>query len=229
MQEFGEMIQPFLTKEVVTVIGAMAVAWIGWKAACKGTQLAGSFASKASFAGLTAATMMFAGLGVTGLGIGELATRGGGSDEPIPVETQLTNNQLVALAQGDKANDIDTILRYAQERDTAARQFKGDRHVDADGNLWVLALNSKQVKDATNIEVSYENSGSVFDFEGLHRQKKPAEPAELPFEVSEVNQDAMKNEESMMSLPMAWSTVGLGLASIIASVCVFASRPQNVA
>jgi len=212
MEQFGNMIQPYLTTEVASVLAAIAVAWVGWKAACKGTQLAGNFASKTSFAGLTAAVMLFAGLGGLGAGIGELRSRTPADQAPQGEETQLTNSELVSLAKDQNVDDdnLTEILKYASNRDKAARERSRQR-VDADGNIWVLALDAKQVQ-TNNIAVSYDSQ---------------SQDSDLPFEVNEVtDQAAIKNDESIMSTPMAWTTIGLGFASIIGSLGVFFTRPE---
>lgn len=217
MEQFGEMVQPFLTKEVVTVIGAIAVAWVGWKAAVKGTQLAGNFASRASFAGLTAATMLMAGLGGIGAGIGELASRNGSPDEEKPVQTQLTNEQLVNLATNESTNreSLSEILSYTQARDSATR--KAVNHVmDREGNIWVRSLDAGKIATGDTLPVSYQ-------------KPQNQTPNDLPFKVTEVEKSAIKNDESIMSTPMAWTSIALGLGSVVAGAFVFGTRKRNVA
>jgi hypothetical protein len=212
MQEFGELITPFLTKEVVTVIAAIGVAWIGWKAACKGTQLASGFASKASFAGLTAASLLFVGMGGVGVGVGELASRTGGEADALqPEQVQFTNKELMKLAQDTDMNQsvLEEVLKYTTARDTAARE-RSTQKVDADGNLWVLATPEYDFESQGVIQTSYSPP------------KLPTKPQDLPFEVAEV--DAMKNEESIMSTPMAVGSIFLGVASVIGSAGVFFTR-----
>ena len=92
MENVGELMQQYATKEVLTVVAAIATAWIGWRAAVKSVGMVKGFANKASFAGLTSAFLLIAGFAALGLGIGELASRSSGGEEVIEaVETQLTN------------------------------------------------------------------------------------------------------------------------------------------
>ena len=193
MENIGELMQTYATKEVLTVVAALATAWMGWKAATKTVGMAKGFATKASFAGLTSALLLLAGFGGLGMGIGELASRGGGEKEEVqakPVEIQLTNKQLVKLATSANANDLEEILKYATARDKAARE------------------STPPSQDAVAYTpVAFAN-------------ERPYE--ELPFEVKE--QDVATNDESIMTTPMAWTTIGLGLASLIGSFGVFTTR-----
>ncbi len=230
MENIGELMQQYATKEVLTVIVALATAWVGWRAAVKVSGLAKGYASKASFAGLTSAFLLLAGFGGIGAGIGELASRtGGDKEEEKSTETQLTNEQLVKLATAEKTNNIDDILKYAAARDTAARlaaekaaESEKEKKtqtlvptgttsvsIDAKGNTWVM-----QTKE-TAVQVSAKDT-----------KKKPYE--ELPFDVEEQGEVAAinNNEESIMTTPIAWMAIGIGLASIIGSFGVFTTRKQ---
>lgn len=200
MENIGELMQQYATKEVLTVVAAIATAWVGWRAAVKSVGVAKGFADKASFAGMTSAFLLIAGFAALGLGIGELASRsgdGGGEGVVEAVETQLTNEQLVVLATSERTNDLEEILRYAETRDKAARErqiLQDQKPVAA-----VFAVSDKPAAIPSN---------------------QPYE--ELPFEVEEVA--IIENEESIMTTPTAWMTIGLGLASLIGSFGVFTTR-----
>ena len=197
MENVGELMQQYATKEVLTVVAAIATAWIGWRAAVKSVGMVKGFANKASFAGLTSAFLLIAGFAALGLGIGELASRSSGGEEVIEaVETQLTNEQLVVLATSEKANDIEEILKYAETRDKAAREYQA-LQIQKPAPAAIFAVSDKPVPS----DQPYE---------------------ELPFEVKEVA--IIENEESIMTTPTAWMTIGLGLASLIGSFGVFTTR-----
>jgi len=206
MENIGEFMQGYATKEVFTVISAIAVAWVGWKAATKTVGMAKGFAQKASFAGLTSAFLLLAGFGGLGAGIGELASRN--TDAETGVEFQLTNQQLIDLATNESANRgaTEEVLKYATTRDKAARETwtPNPTMVDSQGRTWVV----QEEKEAEAIQVAYD-------------EPRPYE--ELPFEVEE-QQAAIKNDESIMTTPMAWTTIGFGLASLIGSFSVFSTR-----
>ena len=163
MENIGELMQQYATKEVLTVVAAIATAWVGWRAAVKSVGVAKGFAGKASFAGMTSAFMLIAGFCALGLGIGELASRSGGEEVVEAVETQLTNEQLVVLATSERTNDLEEILRYAETRDKAARE----RQILQDQHLALAAA-----------------VFAVSDKPAIIPSDRPYE--ELPFEVEEV-------------------------------------------
>jgi len=209
MENIGEFMQGYATKEVFTVISAIAVAWVGWKAATKTVGMAKGFAQKASFAGLTSAFLLLAGFGGLGAGIGELASRT--TDAETGVEFQLTNQQLIDLATNENANKshaTEEVLKYATTRDKANRESIAPvAMTDSQGRTWVV----QEEKEAEAIQVAYD------------QPQKPRPYEELPFEVEE-QQAAIKNDESIMTTPMAWTTIGIGLASLIGSFSVFSTR-----
>lgn len=208
MDNIAQLMSDYATKETMTVVAALATAWIGWKAAAKAVGMAQGFATKASFAGLTSAILVIAGFGGLGIGIGELATRTGGEEEQInrPDETQLTNDQLIALATNKNTSkeSLEEILQYTTARDMAARASAAHL-TDEEGRTWILE------KQAAYMPVA---------------SSQPYE--ELPFEVFEQEESAI-NEESIMSLPQAWSSIGFGLACLISGFSVFTTRRLSTA
>lgn len=110
-------IAKYATPEVLTVVGALFTAWIGWKAASKSMGLVGGFIQKCSFLGLTAAVLFVAGLGSTGVGMGEVVARI--SDSPSKErDVGITDDNLIKMAE--KCNDKElakVYLAYAQQRD----------------------------------------------------------------------------------------------------------------
>ena len=203
MQQFGEMIQPYLTTEVVTVLVAMGVAWLGYKAACKVGSVAKDFTSKASFTGLTAAALTIMGLGGIGAGTGELMSRSG-NDEPIisQPETQLTNTELVGLATNCSVDDdnLKQILEYAQRRDTQARIQPALIPVRYGQGRIVLIEAPQSASEEARVIFASDNQ----------------RPQDLPFEITSLDEmAAIRNDESMMTFPMAWTAIGLGIAALV--------------
>lgn len=185
MDQIGEVLGQYATKEVLTVMGALVTAWLGWKAA-KGTYgMVASIAKKASFMGLASAAMLTVGLGVAGLGIGELNSRPQVKEETNVVG--LTNDDLLEIVDNEKASPelVKAILEYAKARD------KSDS------------------KPATKVELAYED------------------PVKIPYEeitIDPVMESAASAEESIVSLPMAWALIGMGFATSISGIAVFANR-----
>lgn len=124
MYQIGEFLQQFATKEVLTVIGGLVTAWVGWKAASKSLGFVSGIAKKATFMGLAAATMFMVGLGATGLGIGELQTRP--ESGPVAKKVGLSNDDLLKIVRNEHPNPdiVKAVLEYAKDRDNKVNKEK---------------------------------------------------------------------------------------------------------
>lgn len=123
MSEFGNLMSQYATPEVMTVVAAAFVLFLGWKIAGGVLGTIGSFTRKMSFAGLSSGLLVLAGLGGMGLGVGELGTRW-----EVPQSDTLsngvphvgfTNEELMELSTAENLNDdfARLALEYARTRD----------------------------------------------------------------------------------------------------------------
>lgn len=117
MEQIGETLSQFATKEVFTVLAALVAVWLGHKATTKTVSFVGNFFRKATFMGLASGTLLFAGLGAAGLGIGEVTSRPSGPEADVPLI--LDGSQLTAIATSEDvdASAVHDIVAYIQERD----------------------------------------------------------------------------------------------------------------
>jgi hypothetical protein len=204
MNQIGEFLGQYATKEVLTVMGALVTAWLGWKAAKGSYGMVASIAKKASFMGLASAVMLAVGLGAAGLGIGELNSRPEVKEETNVVG--LTNNDLLKIVNNEKASPelVKAILEYAKARD------KGD------------SKPAPKVEQASNVKVAYRIEDNKLIPVSLD------EPVlRTPYEeitIDPVKESVASAEESIVSLPMAWALIGMGLATSISGIAVFANR-----
>ena len=187
MYQIGEFLSQYATKEVLTVIGVLATAWMGWKVAAKSLGFVSSIAKKASFMGLAATVMLIGGLGTTGLGIGELWSR----PEPVKqTNVALSNDDLLRIIRNESSNPevIKTVLEYAKQRDKIQQEERT-----------VAAKVSNPKLEVTPVAYDYD----------------------------QITIDSVKNtelNESVVSLPFAWSLIGIGLASAISGLAVYGNR-----
>lgn len=206
MDQIGTFLSQYATKEVLSVLGAVAVAFAGWKAA-KGTWgMVGGMMKKASFLGLAAAALFAVGLGATGLGIGELSSRPETKTAP---SQGLTNADLLAMVKADKSNNPETlkaVLDYANKRDQGAQA------------LPVATPATIPVED-----VAYKIDGDKIV--AVNLKGKDVIPASYDqFTIDPVKEAAVKAEESVMSLPYAWAMILLGLGTTVTGATVFFTR-----
>jgi hypothetical protein len=206
MNQIGELLSQYATKEVLTVIGAVFTAWMGWKTAKGSYGVATKLAKRASFLGLTAAGLLAMGLGTVGLGIGEIKSR------PTDV-SGFSNRDLVKILESGKASEslVKEVLTYVQARD---RNNNNEKPTD------INQLNSRsayQLEDGKLIPVSLEN-GKLVPVDSLLK---------VPYEeitIDPVKENSVKSEESIVSIPTAWGLIGLGFASSLAGLSVFFTR-----
>jgi hypothetical protein len=208
MNQIGEVLRQYATTEVLTVLGTLVMAAVGWKVA-KGTLgLMAGIAKKASFMGLASAALLTAGLSMTGFGIGELNSRPSIQEETTNV-TGLSNNDLLKIVNNEKAHPelVKVILDYAQARDKSPANEKHG----------IERASSKK-----NQKVAFTIEGNKLIPVSLEEPVLSKPYDEIT--VDPVKEAAHKAEESVVSLPFAWSSIGLGLALAISGVAAFANR-----
>jgi hypothetical protein len=209
MNQIGEFIGQYATKEVLTVIGALVTVWVGWKAA-KGTYgMVAGLAKRASFLGLASAMMLAAGLGAAGLGVGELYSR------PSSGESKgLSNKDLLKIALVDhRLNDetIKELLKYAEKRDSKET---------LDSSVEKLIHESKTAESTTKTLYKVEEGKLIpVVFEEPIFRKQYEE-----LTIDPVKEAADTAEESIVSIPVAWSLIGLGFAASLSGLTVFFTR-----
>jgi len=199
MNQIGEILSQYATKEVLTVIGALVTAWIGWKTA-KGTySMVAGVAKRASFLGLASAVLLAAGLGTTGLGIGELNSRP--TTEAEAETIGMSNYDLLRIIKSNKVSPeiVKEVLRYAEIRDVSEKELS--------------KINSDTVfrlEEGKLIPVSLDNSVLPVPYEEIT--------------IDPVKESSINAEESIVSIPVAWGMIGLGFASTICGLSVFLTR-----
>ena len=204
MNQIGEFLGQYATKEVLTVMGALVTAWLGWKAAKGSYSMVASIAKKASFMGLASAAMLAVGLGAAGLGVGELYSRPEIQEDQSVVG--LSNKDLLRIVSNEKASPelVKAILEYAKARDKAPQPAK------------------TEVEQASSTKVAYRIEDNKLVPVSLE------EPVlRTPYEeitIDPVKEAAVTAEESIVSLPMAWALIGMGIATSISGIAVFANR-----
>ena len=241
MEQFTEMLAQYATKEVLTVLAALGVAWAGWKAASKTWGVASSFAQKASFMGITAGVLLLTGLGVTGLGVGELASRGDAeTDNEITRAAQIEeasrpgfkNDQLIALLTAD--NNVSTeltrqILDYARNRDGVLPDQKllelAEKNPEALTALIEL-MKAREERVARQYEYArtqHQQDGQVrlTSYDGIGTD---ASQIESEFNLVEADETTIKNADSLMTVPMAWLCILLGVGASGSGVTCFMCR-----
>lgn len=199
MNQMGEFLTQYATKEVFTVIGAIVVAAMGWKAA-KGTLgFFGGIAKKASFMGLASTLLVITGMGVTGLGVGEFGSRPSESAK----QSGLSNDQLVKLLTNEHRVDPDLMkqaLDYARERDTQA------------------------VKKTEEKAIAFRKEGNKLI--PVNYEEPVLRVSNDPFNLKTAD-DTVVAEESIVSKPIAGMMIGLGLALSSVGSIVYLNRNQR--
>lgn len=242
-QEVVSTLAKFATPEVLTVLGALFTAWVGWKAASKTYGLATAFAQKCSFLGLTAAILFVAGLGSVGVGTGECVARI--SDSPSKErDVGIADDKLIQMAE--KCNDKEmakVILAYAQLRD-AKNKGKG-QGADAERLAGLVERTTPENKEAVVALIKYmqareeRESGqrtltsqeqalvsTTLLTTGIESEKPVTRttPWYAPFSRT----DAVTGERnSMISLQAAIGMLCAGLASAVLGVVLYNRRPNN--
>lgn len=142
MDQIGQFLSQYATKEVITVAAAVLAAYCGWKAAKGAYGVVAGFAKKASFMGLTSAVMLAAGMGAVGLSFGEFSSRPASkSDKPIRIGISDGVLSEIVRDEDAKPEAIMAIMKYAEHRDQQQMQM-----VDRKANQAPLAYELKEVK-----------------------------------------------------------------------------------
>ena len=219
MQQMGEFLAQHATKEVLTVFGAIAATWVGYKAAKGSLGMIASVAKKASFMGLASALLLAVGLGSTGFGIGELRSR---PTQPAIQTNGIGNAELlkIALTKDHNPETVKAILAYAEQRDGK----KGKKVA----SVSEAKLVTFRIEGDKMIPVSTEQP------EVKQEAQWPANNYDEDYAgvtIDPVKESAVKAEESVVSIPIAWSLMGLGLAASLSGFAVFANRhnQRNIA
>lgn len=204
MEQLGSYLTQFATKEVFTVVAALATAWIGWKTAGKAYGGLKTVAKNASFGGLAAMGLLFAGFGGVGLGVGEWMSRDGNPEPVAEQQFGMTNAELQELmkeSNGSRGDEeaITAILEYVKERDQA--------EIDKEESERLVVMRGDQ--EVAFLPTSFKSEES--------------------FEITKAPEEEIRNAESIMSTPMAWASLMLGIASIIASGYVYDNRRSHLA
>jgi hypothetical protein len=120
MDEIIRTLPNYLTKETITVVGAIATAWIGWKVAAKSFGIISSFATKFSFFGITAAVMFICGLGATGFGIAESTLNKG--ELRTPNQNVILSDEFKELIAGEDPELVKAVLAFMNYRSGDAKR-----------------------------------------------------------------------------------------------------------
>lgn len=216
IQPVTTFLMKFVTPEVITVFGALAAAWAGWKIAAKGIGLVGALAQRVSFVGMVAAILFMSGIGITGVGAGDVASRMSSS------ETKgMSNNDLLNLAS--RCNDKEifkSITEYARVRDgdktendriLAALVEKSQQSGDKDNKALVAYMEYLKSKENTNARKT-EVASLVFA------------NTEIPADVVEVKKEP---KQTMFSLPVSFGMIGVGIASAICGISFWRRKSGN--
>lgn len=211
MDQLGDLLSQYATKEVMTVFGVLVATFLGWKAA-KGTwSLVAGISKKASFLGLAAATLFAAGLGATGFGVGEVFSRPGEKVAPaLTPGSMLSNADLIRIIENDKHHSPETIkavLEYAKDRDTRTSQKDDIAYKVRGDQIIPVRLN----KEAIPQTIPETFQAGPYDH----------------FTVDAVKEAADKAEESMLPKPLAYMLILLGFGTTITGATVFFTRHNS--
>jgi hypothetical protein len=232
----------YATPEVLTVLGALAAAVIGYKVCGKCFNTLSGLAQKTGILGLAAAILFVTGVGGAGLGAGELLCRVTNGPS-TPAKKGLSDNDLAKLAE--KCHDRDMailLLDYAKARDgqdenedvrilTALVTKQLDNKAtlskeDREANSKTLTAFMTYLKDRRTkrpeVPVAYRDTFTCSDdgtFTGLtDRGEQTVAKAEVKEYV---------NKDSLFSIPISLCIMGLGVASSIAGVVCFRLKKQG--
>lgn len=224
----------FATPEVAQVIGCLFTAWIGWKVAAKGFGLISNLAQRVSFIGLASAVFCFAGLGSMGLGVGELASRWLYSTPSVKAKSVdgLKNSDLNTLAQYAKDEaTTNAVLNYARQRDGLVK----DSEFAA-----MQQLVEKQLRNSSgDSESNNKLLMSLIEYAKEAKKNAPQEPLTLQKNDTPVMFASYKEsydgkavpeivkDNNYLSVPAAFSLMGVGIAFVIVSLACNERRLAN--
>lgn len=203
MDQIGSFLASYATKEVLTVFGAIAASYVGYKAAKGSLGMIANVAKKASFMGLASALLVMVGLGTTGLGVGELRTR---PSQDIH-QNGINNAELMKIASSEKITpeSLKMILAYAEQRDR-----KTTRVIETPKKTQLVTF---KIEGDRMIPVSQPVVAEAYD--GSDIETVTVDP---------VREAAATAEESIVPVPIAWSLIGMGIAASLSGFAVFANR-----
>ena len=235
----------YATPEVLTVVGALFTAWIGWKAASKGMGLVGGFIQKCSFLGLTAAVLFVAGLGSTGVGMGEVVARI--SDSPkSDRDVGITDENLIKMAEKCHDKEVAKVyLAYAQQRD-AKNKGKSSNAADTERLAQLIEKTTHENKDAVVALIKLmqareerENGGkpspilaeqsTLVSTALISTDAPPAETRKASFTLNPFTRtDPVTGERnSIFSLQTAIGMIFCGLASATCGIVLYRRKSAN--
>lgn len=236
VQSITSVLGRFATPEVITVFGSLAVAWVGWKLAGKSFSLIGALASavasRASFAGLTAAILFITGGGGFGIGTGEVVARI--SDSPSkPDKTGMTDDNLIKLAEkchdkelvklvtdyarvrdGDRTTEDARILAVLVER-AQGRDGNGDR----ENKALIAYMEYLKARETTKTKRADVSTALVLSTTGVVADVPEGE--RLIEDAKTKGAEPPKASASRMNLPTSLGLMGGGLALLICGVCCY--------
>lgn len=236
--EILQYVGRFATPEVFTVIGALLTAWIGWKVTSKTIGLFGALAQKASFLGLTAAILFITGIGTTGLGIGELAARWGASpskpdklgmnDSMLTVLTEKCHDKEMAklildytrLRDADpKAEEMRTVTQLI-ERNMGAGLGEKEREANARAlssfmDYLKVREENKSPQKGVMVASTSNDTSLLANIKSLPETNAPTTPVK-------------ENKDSLLTIPISLSLVGMGIGAAICGICCFNLRRRTV-
>lgn len=167
---FGKLVTP----ELVTVVGALVTAWIGWKAAAKSFGLVSGLLQKTSFLGIVSIVLFIGGLGTTGVGIGEIASISNSSEKAV--KKGIPDSTLYHMIQNcSNEKSIKLAIEYAKVRD--GDMTESDRAVveiikemkekgkDVDNKVMIAFIEYLKTKDAQYLNQTTPISYSQENFE----------------------------------------------------------------
>jgi hypothetical protein len=225
------LIGKYATPEVMTVFGALATAWIGWKVMAKGIGLVSMLSQKLSFMAMVSFFLVVSGFGTMGLGGGELLSRMfhyWGTE----VKSSMSNADLKELAKDSKdQSTADLVLGYAVQRDLSLNRNEF-------GAIYHLAQKEMLTKGTpAEKEQSAKILLALVDL--AKSQQKDSRPQEqlvsldkgfLPSVRSSydfINETPiataapeLKNKDTLLSMPFSFCLLGIGAALAVCGVSV---------
>lgn len=211
MEQLVGVLSRYATSEVITVITTLSLAWAGWRIAAKGLGLVSVFAAKFSFLALTTAVMFIAGLGVAGLGTGDLIARISNPQNQIlnPSKNSGMSDYDLRRLANDAINDqaVSRVLDYVSLRDNSR-----------DPLLEVIAKVESPDKQAELLleymRVRKQNEGTKA--ESLASISDPF--VEVGYEQNKTEIVSEKTDQPTFSIQVAFALLSLGIAACFVSI-----------
>ena len=212
MDEIIRTLPNYLTKETITVVGAIATAWIGWKVAAKSFGIVSGLATKFSFFGLTAATMFICGLGATGFGFAEVSLNN--ENSPQVVKKGFSNDELRKLTCGEDPELMKVVLEYVKFRDS--EEVGG---IKTEAILDLIATMNAENKEAILTFLKATNEASDYtpvDYNTTHK-----------YEMNPPEADVVKANKPSISYSTSMMSIFAGIAVTVTSIILFIVNPDH--